>query len=102
MIRLVSGFRSRLNSLGCVERVSSPNHIFFSWKSLTKQFTSTLRTMFPCNWQQPFLNQQKEENDRRNYFMISLHESMGPGWDQTLDLWICSPMISISCRKYLE
>ena len=25
----------------------------------------------------------KEENDRRNYFMINLHERMGPGRDQT-------------------
>ena len=23
--------------------------------------------------------QRKEENDRRNYFMVNLHESMGPG-----------------------
>ena len=28
----------------------------------------------------PFLNQQKGENDRRNYFMINLHESMWPDW----------------------
>ena len=27
----------------------------------------------------PFLNQQKEENSRRNYFMINLQESMGLG-----------------------
>ena len=31
-----------------------------------------------------------EENDYRNYFMIYLHESMGPSWDQTRDPWICS------------
>ena len=29
------------------------------------------------------------ENDCRNYFMINLHESMGPGRDQTRDPWIC-------------
>ena len=28
------------------------------------------------------MNQQKEENDRRNHFMINLHESMGPDRDQ--------------------
>ena len=28
------------------------------------------------------------ENDRRNYFMINLHESMGP----TRDPWICNQM----------
>ena len=26
-----------------------------------------------------FLNQWKDENDRRKYFTINLHESMGPG-----------------------
>ena len=30
------------------------------------------------NRQQPFLNQRKEENDRRNYFMINHHESLNP------------------------
>ena len=32
----------------------------------------------------------REENDRRNYFMINLHESMGPGRDRTRDPWFCS------------
>ena len=36
------------------------------------------------------MNQRKEENDRRNNFMINLHESMGPDRDQTRDPWICS------------
>ena len=36
------------------------------------------------------MNQRKEENDRRNYFMINLHESMGPGRDRTRDPLICS------------
>ena len=31
---------------------------------------------FTRNWQPPFLNQQKGENDRRKYFMINLHERM--------------------------
>ena len=30
------------------------------------------------NWQLPFLNQRKGENDRRKYFMINLHERMLP------------------------
>ena len=46
--------------------------------SLTKWFTSTSHT-FAYNWQQPFLNQREIENDRMNYFMINLHEGMGPG-----------------------
>ena len=33
---------------------------------------------------------EREENSRRNYFIINLHESMGPGRDQTPDHWICS------------
>ena len=36
------------------------------------------------------MNQWKEENDRRNHFMINLHESMGPDRDRTRDPWICS------------
>ena len=30
------------------------------------------------NWQLPFLNQRKGENDRRKYFMINVHERMLP------------------------
>ena len=37
--------------------------------------TSTLLYALASNWQLPFLNQQKGENDCRNYFMINLHES---------------------------
>ena len=33
---------------------------------------------FARNWQLPFFNQQKGENDRRKYFMINLHERMLP------------------------
>ena len=33
---------------------------------------------FARNWQLPFLNQRKGENDRRKYFMIYLHERMLP------------------------
>ena len=33
---------------------------------------------FARNWQLPFLNQWKGENDRRKYFMINLHERMLP------------------------
>ena len=32
----------------------------------------------------PFLNQWKEVNDRRKYFTIIIHESMGPGRDQRI------------------
>ena len=33
---------------------------------------------FARNWQLPFLNERKVENDRRKYFMINLHERMLP------------------------
>ena len=33
---------------------------------------------FARNWQLPFLNQRKGENDHRKYFMINLHERMLP------------------------
>ena len=33
---------------------------------------------FARNWQLPFLYQRKGENDRRQYFMINLHERMLP------------------------
>ena len=31
----------------------------------------------------------REENGHKNYFMINLHESMGPGLDRTHNPWIC-------------
>ena len=41
-----------------------------------------------------------EENDCRNYIMINLYESMGPGWDQTRDPWICSQIRICSQTRY--
>ena len=78
-----------VNSYGHVEMVSSSNHTF-SWTSLTKWLTSTSCTYFVYNWQHPFLNQQKEENGGRNYFMINLHKIMGLGRDRIRDPWNCS------------
>ena len=46
------------------------------------------------------MNQRKEENDRRNYFMINLHESMGPGRDRTRDPWNCSQTRICSQTRY--
>ena len=42
----------------------------------------------------------REENDRRNYFMINLQESMGPGRDRTRDPWICSQTRIYCQRRY--
>ena len=71
--------------------VSSTNHTF-SWASLNKQLTSTSCTYFRLLLTTTLLESfsGREENDRRNYFMINLHESMGPGRDRTRDPWICS------------
>ena len=33
---------------------------------------------------------EREENDHKNYFMINLYESMGPGLDITGNPWLCS------------
>ena len=33
---------------------------------------------FARNWKLPFLNQRKEENDHRKYFVVNLHERMLP------------------------
>ena len=42
----------------------------------------------------------REENDRRNYFMINLHESMGPGRDRTRDPLICSQLRICNQTRY--
>ena len=46
------------------------------------------------------MNQQKEENDRRNHFMINLHESMGQDRDRTRNPWICSQTRICSKTRY--
>ena len=50
----------------------------YSWAGLVlqavKQYLCTLS--FSRNWQLPFLNRQKGENDHRKYFMINLYERM--------------------------
>ena len=80
--------------------VSSPNHTF-SWASLNKQFTSTSCTYFRLQLTTTLLEwfSRTEENDCRNYFMINLHESMGPGRDQTSDPWICR-QTRICCQTH--
>ena len=49
---------------------------------------------FTRNWQLPFLNQGKAENDHRKYFMINPHmkECCWPGGSQTHNLLIASQM----------
>ena len=56
----------------------------FSWASLDQvvnQYSVNIHSLVTNS-------QRKEENDRRKYFMIDLHESKGPGWDHTHSPWI--------------
>ena len=79
-----------VNSYGHGRMVSSSNHTF-SWASLTKQLTSTSCTYFCLKLTTTFLESAgREENGRRTYFMINLHESMGLGRDQICCPWIIS------------
>ena len=57
----------------CVEvlRPSQP-HVY--WAGLVFYCAHS----FARNWQLPFLNQRKGENDHRKYFTINLHERMLP------------------------
>ena len=67
-------FTSQINSYGHGGTVSSPNHTF-SWASLNKQLTSTSCPYFSLVTEKTLLEWflKREENDRRNYFMINLH-----------------------------
>ena len=111
-------FTSQVNSYGHGGTVSSPNHNL-SWASLNKRLTS-LRQYFVHILLLVTDNNPSwmEENDLRNYFMVNLHESMGPSLDQTSDPWICSqtricsqtcywlghralrPTITITCSRW--
>ena len=70
-----------------------PVHLstLYSWASLNKQLTSTSCTYFSLVTDtNPSWMIQRKENDRRNNFIINLHESMGSGQDWTRNPWICS------------
>ena len=68
---------SQANSYGHVRTVSLPDHTF-SWANLNKRLTSTVHIISlvidnnPLKW-----FSGREENGRRNYFMVNLHASMG-------------------------
>ena len=55
---------------------------------LGQAWTSTSCNTFADN--NPSWISRREENDSRNYFMVKLHETIGPGRDRTPDPWICS------------
>ena len=57
--------------------VSLPNHVY--WAGLVLYAVNQYCAhSFARNWQLPFLNHRKGENDRRKYFTINLHERMLP------------------------
>ena len=90
-------FTSQVNSYGNGGTVSSLN-LTFPGQAWTSSLPVLRAHTFACNWQQPFLNHSRREgNDHRNYFMINLLQSMGLGWDQTRDPWICS-QTGICCQ----
>ena len=85
-----------------VRMVSSPNHTFFLG-TLEQAVNPILRAQtFHCSWQQLFLKESVEGRrmSSRHYFLICLHESMGMGWDQTGDPWICSQTRICSQTSY--
>ena len=55
--------------------VSLPSHIF-SWAGLV--LWEICAYSFARNWELPYLNQVKGENDHRKYFMINLHNWILP------------------------
>ena len=50
------------------------------WASLLGSLLVLSAHSFAINWQLPFLNQQKGENGRRNFFMTKLHEESCRTW----------------------
>ena len=82
----------------CVEvlRPSQPNGVMSSAVSLPNVYWAGLvlwavnqycAHSFARNWQLPFLNQRKRENERRKYFMINPHERMLPTFTKALIRW---------------
>ena len=72
-----------VNSYGHVGMVSSPNHIFFLGKLdlvVNQYFLHILLLVTDNN---PSWISGREENGGRNYFIIELNKSIGPGRDWT-------------------
>ena len=68
----------------------------FLLASLTKQLTSILCTYFRLKTS---CISRSEENGRRNYFMINLHESMVPDLDRTLMVGVLKFQTLVTCKK---
>ena len=84
-------FTSQVNSYGHCGTVSSTQPHFFLGKleqAVNQYFVHILSLATDNN--PSWMIQRKGGEWLRNYFMINLHESMGPGRDPTCDPWICS------------
>ena len=85
-----------VNSYGHVNTLSSPCRTLF-WAILTKRKNQFIvHTLLLLN-QQLSLNQHKDENDRRNYFMINLTKSMVLGQGRTFEPCIFSWTSYLPC-----
>ena len=74
-------FYGPVNPLGSCQAQSFYVTTLFSWAGLVLQVVNQYCAhSFPRNWQLSFLNEQKDENDSRKYFMINLHERMLLTW----------------------
>ena len=76
---VVLRFYGPVNPMGSCRARSVYLTTRFYWAGLVLQAVNQYCAhSFARNWQLPFLNQRKGENDRRKYFMINLHERMLP------------------------
>ena len=85
-------------------KVSTPNHFFLSQldQVVWQYFMQILLLLTDKN---PSWISRREENDRRNYFMIHLRESMRSSQDRTRSPWICSQtryLLSYAVRYWLN
>ena len=70
----------------------------FSWASFNQYFVHILSLVTDIN---PYwIINRKGDNDRRNYFMINVNETMGPGRIRTCDPWICRQTLICNQTRY--
>ena len=75
-------FYGQFNCYGHVKPVIKSTHTFPGLTYTSMRSTSTCAHTYARNWQLPFLNQRKRENQWRNVSMINLNES------HMTDLWL--------------
>ena len=78
-----------VTSYGHIRTVSSSNHTTFLDKLDQALNQYLVHILLLVTDHKASCMSRREENGHRNYFMINLQESMGPGPDRTRDLLIC-------------